>query len=69
MDKGCNDQKDTKETENQPAFKAAQELGKKLALLVEVLGSTRNQRFVDLPEMTSPSARRKAVRDRLQGCL
>ena len=28
MDKGCNDHKDTKETEKQPAFKVAQELGK-----------------------------------------
>ena len=53
MDEGCNDHKDTKETEKQPAFKVAQEL----ALLVEVLGSTRNQRFVDLPAMTRVSAR------------
>ena len=45
MDEACSDHKDTKETEKQPAFKVAQELGKKLALLVEVLGSTRNQRL------------------------
>ena len=57
MDEACSDHKDTKETEKQPAFKVAQELGKKLALSVEVLGSTRNQRFVDLPAMTRVSAR------------
>ena len=56
MDEGCNDHKDTKETEKQPAFKVAQE-EEKFALLVEVLGSTRNQRFVDLPAMTRVSAR------------
>ena len=37
MDEGCNDHKDTKETEKQPAFKVAQELRKNWHyVLVEV---------------------------------